>query len=357
MLTFKTIKQIVFTGLCLSCLSSCIKTASFVTKPFNAQISSTDNQTNTQQTPNFIIIAHRGASGYLPEHSKEAAVLAYMQGADYIEQDLVVTKDDELIVLHDIYLERVTNVETVFPNRKRKDNRYYAVDFTLAELRRLSLHERQTAKKRPVFSQRYRGKAHFSITTFREQVELIRELNRQFTKQTGKTVGWYPEMKSPKWHLQEGKDLAELLAKELNELGLNKRSANIFVQSFDPTSLQRLKNEFGIQVRLIQLIGENTWNGYSADYNAMKTKQGLEAISKYADGIGPWLRQIYDYNDNQVSGFLARAKEAGLQVHPYTHREDAADLPDTPKNMFFAIKNAGADGIFTDQVMPYMLND
>ena len=134
------------------------------------------------------IIAHRGASGYLPEHTKEALILAYMQGADYIEQDLVLSKDDELIVLHDIHLAATTNVEAIYPNRKRNDGRYYVIDFTLDELRQLSIHERQNQSNVLVYPNRYRGTAHFSITTFDEQIELIQELNRRFNRDTG----WYP---------------------------------------------------------------------------------------------------------------------------------------------------------------------
>ena len=105
-----------------------------------------------------LVIAHRGASGYLPEHTLEAKAMAYAQGADFIEQDLVMSKDDQVIVLHDIYLDTVTNVQEVFPGRARPDSRYYVVDFTLAELRQLSVTERVTLLDGPrtaVFEQRF----------------------------------------------------------------------------------------------------------------------------------------------------------------------------------------------------------
>jgi len=297
-----------------------------------------------------IIIAHRGASGYLPEHSKEAAVLAFMQGADFIEQDLVLSKDNHLVVLHDIHLETVTNVESVYPTRARADKRYYAIDFTLLELRQLSLHERQTDTQELVFPNRYKGQAHFSITTFAEQVELIRELNRQFSKDTG----WYPEIKSPQWHTIEGKNIVKLFAEELNRLSLNTAKAKIYVQSFEPNSLQRLKHVFKVNVPLIQLIADNSWGESDADYLRMLTQNGLKEVATYAQGIGPWLPQIYDYEKNKISDLLLRAKEHGLLVHPYTHREDAQELPDAPKAMYEALKKAGVDGLFTDQIMPYM---
>jgi len=314
----------------------------------------TNNQVNVSElelTHKPIIIAHRGASGFLPEHSKEAAVLAFMQGADYIEQDLVLTRDNQLVVLHDIHLETVTNVEEVFPKRARADNRYYAIDFNLTELRQLSLHERQTENRQLVFPNRYAGTGHFSIATFAEHVELVRELNRQFDKNTG----WYPEIKSPQWHVQEGKDIVKVFANELKQLSLNNANAKIYVQSFEPTSLLRLKNDFDLQVPLIQLIADNSWGESDADYTKMLTQDGLRKIAKYAQGIGPWLPQIYDFAKNDIRDLMLMAKQNGLLIHPYTLRADAQDLPDSPKAIFDELKKAGIDGLFTDQVMPYML--
>lgn len=299
------------------------------------------------------IIAHRGASGYLPEHSKEALIMAYMQGADYIEQDLVLSKDDELIVLHDIHLAATTNVEAIYPERKRNDGRYYVIDFTLDELRRLSLHERQNQNQASVYPNRYRGVAHFSITTFDEQIELIQELNRRFNRNTG----WYPEIKSPEWHISEGKDITKALIDKLNQHQLNTVSTKIFVQSFDPLSLQRLKNDLGAKVALIQLIAENAWNTSSADYTAMKTRAGLQQISDYADGIAPWLPQIITLDTAYTinAAFLKDAKEVDLLVHPYTLREDALNEAGlSAEALYQALVAAKVDGIFTDHILPFM---
>ena len=301
--------------------------------------------------PSLILIAHRGASGYLPEHSKEAAVLAFTLGAHYIEQDLVVTKDNQLVVLHDIHLETVTNVAKLFPNRARGDKRFYAIDFTLEELRTLSLTERKTSSGENVFPERYTGNAHFSITTFSDQVEMVQELNRRFAK----NVGWYPEIKSPEFHLNEGKNIAKLFSDELKRLGLNTTNSKVYVQSFEPKSLQSLKHDFGVKVPLIQLIAQNSWGESSADYSAMLTQEGLEHIASYAQGIGPWLQHVYNYDENEMTPLLAMAHKQGLKVHPYTHREDVSDLPDTPQAMFNKLKAAGIDGLFTDHLMPYML--
>jgi len=301
------------------------------------------------------IIAHRGASGYLPEHTKEALILAYMQGADYIEQDLVLSKDDELIVLHDIHLAATTNVEAIYPNRKRNDGRYYVIDFTLDELRQLSIHERQNQSNVLVYPNRYRGTAHFSITTFDEQIELIQELNRRFNRDTG----WYPEIKSPEWHLSEGKDITKVLIDKLNQHQLNTASTKMFVQSFDPVSLQRLKNDLGAKIALIQLIAENAWNTSSADYTVMQTRAGMQQVSLYADGIAPWLPQLIALNTTYQlnTDLLKNAKEAGLVIHPYTLREDVLyEAGLSIEKLYEGLVLAKVDGVFTDHILPFMKN-
>lgn len=304
------------------------------------------------EASSFDIIAHRGASGFLPEHTKEAAVLAFMQGADYIEQDLVVSKDNELIVLHDIHLALSTNVETVFPQRRRNDGKFYVVDFTLAELRQLSIHERHNAFGRQLFAQRYKGKSHFSISTFAEHVELIRHLNEKF----GRNTGWYAEIKSPKWHAEQGKDITLLLAQELKRLDLDKNTSKLFIQSFDPSSLKRLKFELGIEAKLMQLVGDNAWKDTNVDFSKMLSIAGMSAVKQYADGIIFWLPQVFNYANNSPKETIKQAKSLDLLVHLYTHREDVQGLPDKPENMFNALKNEGADGMFTDHIMRYMRN-
>ena len=139
-----------------------------------------------------IVIAHRGASGYLPEHSMAAKAMAYAMGADYIEQDLVMTKDNHLVVLHDHYLDRVTNVAEAYPNRKRKDGRYYVIDFTLSEINQLEMTEGfkiENGKQVVTFPRRFPlWKSSFRVHTFEEEVEMIQGLN----KSMGKNIGIYP---------------------------------------------------------------------------------------------------------------------------------------------------------------------
>lgn len=301
--------------------------------------------TSQVSTAKSLVIAHRGASGYLPEHTLESVTLAYAQGADFIEQDLVVTKDLKLIVLHDIHLDTVTNVEQVFPGRKRKDGRYYALDFTLSELKTLTVHERQDADGKPAFPQRYQGKGSFHIATFEDQIELIQQLNRQFNKNTG----FYPEIKSPAWHQEQGVDISQLVMAVLRKHDLDDGDKNIYVQCFDFAETERLRNDLGAKVKLIQLIAENDWLESSTDYDVLKTSEGLAAIAQVAQGIGPWIPQLVDLKTMQSTGLVKRAHRAGLQVHPYTFRKDA--LPenvDTQQTLHLLFNDVKVDGLFTD---------
>ncbi|HVS22519.1 MAG TPA: glycerophosphodiester phosphodiesterase family protein, partial [Gammaproteobacteria bacterium] len=160
-----------------------------------------------------IVIAHRGASGYLPEHTLEAKALAFGLGADYLEQDVVATRDAELVVLHDPYLDDVTDVAERFPGRRREDGRHYAIDFDLVELRQLAVSERRRSGSRGArFPARFPPEtAIFRIATLEEELALISGLNRS----TGRNVGIYPEIKHPQWHREHGIDLARLLIDKL----------------------------------------------------------------------------------------------------------------------------------------------
>jgi len=303
-----------------------------------------------RQTP--VVIAHRGASGYLPEHTLESKALAYGMGADYLEQDVVATRDNELVVLHDIHLDTVTNVAERFPDRAREDGRFYARDFDLAELRTLNVHERRTADGvTAVFPGRFpTTEGRFSIATLAEEITMIQGLN----KATGRKVGIYPEIKSPAFHAGEGVDVSRLLLNMLREFGYTDQAAPVFVQCFDAKEVARLRNELGCRLKLVQLIGENDWGESDTDYDALMTSAGLQQVATVADAIGPWAAQLYTIAeiDGQAvsSGLTSRAHAAGLSVHPYTFRADAL-LPgfDTFAEMieWFA-GTLSIDGLFTD---------
>jgi glycerophosphoryl diester phosphodiesterase len=275
-----------------------------------------------------IVIAHRGASGYLPEHTLEAYALAYGQGADYIEPDLVMTKDGVLIAMHDIHLERTTDVAQVFPDRKREDGRYYAADFTLEEIKRLRVLE--------AYPQRFpRNAAQFAIPTFEEVIALVQGLNHT----TGRTVGIYPELKEPSWHEKEGLPMERPFMTLLNKYDLNRPDAPIFVQCFEPNTLKRLRTEHQCKAPMIVLVGEEK------EFDSWVTTDGLAEIATYAQGIGPdKVRVLFD------NALVSRAHAAGLKVHIYTLRRELvptrfASFDEEVKYYFFEV---GVDGAFTD---------
>jgi glycerophosphoryl diester phosphodiesterase len=289
-----------------------------------------------------VVIAHRGASGYLSEHTLPAMAMAYALGADYIEQDLVLTKDGIPIVIHDIYLDSTTNVREVFPDRARSNGKYYAVDFTLEEIKSLEAHERVTSSGQPVYPGRFpKGNSKFEIPTFVEAIELVLGLN----KSTGRNVGIYPELKASKFHRDEGYNFEEIILEILEEYGYNAPDANIYVQSFEADSLKRLK-ELGCKAPMVQLIGGG------ASYNIYVTDVGLDEIATYAAGIGPTTTRIEDKYGRAVDDYslVRRAHERGLVVHPYTMRADQMPLhfdsfEEMLKHYYFTI---GVDGLFTD---------
>jgi glycerophosphoryl diester phosphodiesterase len=198
-----------------------------------------------------IVIAHRGASGYLPEHTLPAKALAYGLGADFLEQDVVATRDGRLVVVHDVYLDNVTDVAERFPGRHRSDGRHYVVDFDLAEVATLTAFERRVPTSRTArFPSRFPvDDGVTGIATLEAELRLIQGLN----KSTGRTVGIYPEIKDPAWHRRHGIDLAALLLAELAAFGYARPEDPAFVQCFDAAELTRVRDELGCALRLIQL--------------------------------------------------------------------------------------------------------
>ncbi|WP_082633161.1 glycerophosphodiester phosphodiesterase [Lacimicrobium alkaliphilum] len=291
-----------------------------------------------------LIIAHRGASGYLPEHTLEAAILAYAQGADYIEQDLVLSKDAVPVVLHDIHLDTVTDVAEHYPDRAREDGRFYVIDFTLAELKTLWVNERRDPEGHQVYPTRYRGNGHFRIATFTEQLELIQELNRT----TNKQVGLYPEIKAPAFHRQEGQDISQIVMSLLREHDLDRSDARIFLQCFDFDEIKRLRTELNARLPIIQLIGENAWRESTTDYAYLQSSEGLAEVARYAQGIGPWLPQLIDINSGKPLSLVKQARAAGLVIHPYTLRVDDLHGEMSWSQWLKVLKDLQIDGIFTD---------
>jgi glycerophosphoryl diester phosphodiesterase len=297
------------------------------------------------------IIAHRGASAYLPEHTLPAKALDYAMGADYLEQDVVATRDDELVVLHDVHLDRVTDVATRFPDRARGDGRFYVRDFDLAEIRTLCVTERVDADGNAVYPGRFPPHSgRFRVNTLGEELEFLGGLNRA----TGGSTGIYPEIKRPAWHKEEGIDLAAALLEVLAAHGYEGPDDPVYVQCFDAAEVRRLRHELGCRMRLVQLVGDNSWEEAETDYELLCTEQGLAKLADTADAIGPWVNLLYsagtDGEPPGSSGLVERAHDAGLLVHPYTFRADelAPGFDDFGDMVRYFCFDLGIDGLFTD---------
>ena len=323
---------------------------------------------------NKIVIAHRGACGYLPEHTLASKALAFAMGADYLEQDLAMTKDNALIVIHDHFLDNITNVADLFPYGARKDGRYYVIDFTLDEIKQLSVLEPfvydENGYRVNKFSSRFpQGYAasSFRLHTFEEEIEFILGLNQT----TGKNIGIYPEIKAPWFHHMHGKDIALASLNVLKKYGYGTDQPNrkAFFQCFDPNELERVRYELlpnlNIKLPLIQLIADNSWGETQVfigtqwqayDYDWMFGEKGMAQVAEYADGIGPWHQMIIHQNESTLelttTDLVKNAHANNLLVHPYTFRKDMEDMPHYVtsfeqwlKHFYFKLN---VDGLFTD---------
>lgn len=291
-----------------------------------------------------IVIAHRGASGYLPEHTLPAKALAYGLGADFLEQDVVATRDRQLVVLHDVYLDDVTDVAQRFSGRHRNDGRHYVVDFDLAEIETLTVFERRVPASSAVrFPSRFPAATGIAgVTTLATELRMIQGLN----KSMGRTVGIYPEIKDPWWHRQHGIDLAALLLTELAAFGYERPQDPAFVQCFDARELARVRDELGCALPLIQLVEP------TPEYAEVLTAGGLKRVARYAHGLGPSHSQLARDESGAVrlTPLAEQARDCGLRLHPYTFRRD--ELPPYARTLeelltFFFVE-ARVDGVFCD---------
>ena len=342
-----------------------------------------------------LVIAHRGASGYLPEHTLAAYKKAIDMGADFIEPDLVVTKDGVLVARHEPNITGTTDVESrpEFAGRKttRKvdgidETGWFVTDFTLAELK--TLRAKQAMGER---DQSFNGQ--FEVPTFREILDLLKTENAK-TSAAGRMVGVYPETKHPTYHVQAGLPIEPRLLAILSEYGLNKKDSAVIIQSFEVNNLKELRKL--TPVRLVQLIdgddvdaaGKVTLaapseqpydfvvNKDKRNFADMLTPAGLKEIKTYTDGIGPWkpylasgalvmgtdgkpkdLNADGKINDSDrvalpPTSVIKDAHAAGLFVHAFTFRNEPrrlyADYKGDPKAEYQAFYKLGVDGLFSD---------
>jgi glycerophosphoryl diester phosphodiesterase len=342
-----------------------------------------------------LVIGHRGAPGYRPDHTLEGYKLAVDMGADYIEPDLVSTKDGVLIARHEPNLIATTDVAQKFPGRLTTKNvdgvnesGYFASDFTLKEIKQLRAVQPFADR-----DQTFNGK--FEIPTFDEVLALAKQAGRE----RGRPVGVYPETKHPTFHQRLGLPLEGRLVDALRRAGLNRKGAPVYIQSFEQSNLRRLNRM--TPVKLVQLVDANdvALDGtitYAAPFDRpydwtvsndpvlqartfgyFTTNAGLDEIASYADGIGPWKPYIVSSTATDANGdgkaddvngdgavderdrelklptsLVRRAHKRGLEIHTWTFRNEAYRLasdyagdPAAEYKLFFAL---GVDGVFSD---------
>jgi len=324
-----------------------------------------------QATVEPIVVGHRGASGYRPEHTLEAYRLAVALGADYIEPDLVPTKDGVLVARHENEIGGTTDVATRPEFADRRTTKvvdgvsftgWFTEDFTLAELKTLRAKER-IPDIRPQ-NTAYDGL--YEVPTLQEVIDLAREESRR----TGRTIGIYPETKHPTYFDSIGLSLEEELVRVLTRNGLNRPNAKVFVQSFETTNLRELAGPLKLRTPVVQLIAGSgapydlVAAGDPRTYTDLIAPAGLAEIATYADGIGPDKNRVIP---RDASGTLTSpttlvddAHGAGLLVHPYTFRSENTFLPldfrigTDPRAYGDAIAEylvfyeVGVDGVFSD---------
>jgi glycerophosphoryl diester phosphodiesterase len=369
----------------------------FVLAPLAVTLAPASAGAHGSAQPHPLVIGHRGAAGYLPDHTLPGYALAIKLGADFIEPDLVSTKDGYLIARHEPNISATTDVaqHPEFADRKRTavidgttEEGWFASDFTLAEIR--TLRAVQPLPERPA---QFNGR--FRIPTLDEVIALAKRYSQRYHR----TIGIYPETKHPTYHKSIGLPLERKLVRTLDRAGLNKRRSPVFIQSFEQSNLKRLNKM--TPVRLVQLIDANDVKpDGSLDYTApfdrpydwtasgrpellartfgfLTTDAGLDEVAGYADGIGPWKPYVIstaavDVNgDGQVgdengdglvnegdrkvlppTDLVSRAHARGLLVHPYTFRNEqkrlAFDYGGNPVNEYLRFYEAGVDGLFSD---------
>ena len=329
-----------------------------------------------------LVIGHRGAPGYLPEETLEAYQRAIDMGADVIEPDVISTKDGVLIARHDPQLSITTDIAShpEFANRKvtrsldgdTPVSDWWASDFTLAEIKTLGAI--QVLAERP---QQFNGL--YKVVTLQEVIDLAKA--QSIVK--GRPIGVYPETKNPTFHRALGVPLEDKLILTIVAAGWNSKTAPIFVQSFEPSSLQYMRKQ-GLMTRTVQLVDGDDYDfatggvsnpdasPYSRPYDwavagdtrkfpAMLTPAGLAIVKTYADGIGPWKPYLVGIKGGTSvatstttlpTTLVTDAHKADLFVHEYTFRNEqrrlALDYKGDPKAEYLQHFRLGVDGVFSD---------
>jgi glycerophosphoryl diester phosphodiesterase len=322
------------------------------------------------------VIAHRGASGYVPEHTLPAYFLAIQQGADYVEPDLVITRDGALVARHENEIGGTTDVaeHPEFADRKTTKTidgepvtGWFTEDFTLAEIKTLRARERLPSLR----STRYDGA--FTIPTFDEILELLAAARKQraaIARSAGlpepPRIGVYPETKHPSYFAQLGLHFDDRMLESLHRAGLSRRADPVCLQSFEVANLKALRQK--TDLTLVQLVAPSgqpfdfTLAGDSRDYRALMSAEGLSEIATYADAVGPHKWMVVDFTAGppRDTGLAQRARAAGLGIHVWTLRAENEFLPPDLRwpgdastrgdldREIRALLDAGVTGFFSD---------
>lgn len=300
-----------------------------------------------------IVIAHRGASGYLPEHTLEAYIRGMELGADFVEPDLVMTKDGVLVARHENEISETTNVAEIFPKRKTvktvddvKISGWFVEDFTLAEIKKLK------AKQRLAFRPQMDQQPFFVPTL----VEIIDAVD-QYNEKTGKKIGIVPEIKHSSYFRSLNVNMENALLTVLAEKKWDEKIDQVYIQSFEVSNLKELAMKS--KYHLVQLLGDPAESPYDLKgrktYRDMVTLEGLKEIRTYAQVLGPYKKYLVDENAKSETmvpnDVMKNAKLLNFQVIPYTFRNESffvmKPLADPVKEYEFFYK-IGVDGVFSD---------
>lgn len=301
----------------------------------------------------ILVIGHRGSPGMRPEHTLQSYQLAIDQGADFIEPDVVMTKDHVLIARHENEISGTTDVATKFPDRKKKSvvdgqelEGWFAEDFTLKEIKTLRAKERLATRDHS-----FDGK--FEIPTLKEILSLAKKAQRK--------VGVYVETKHPSYHKSVGLPLEDHLLSDLKAAGFDGVDRPVFIQSFELTNLKEMKKK--TSTKLIYLLDEG--HVVPADFVIAKDKrtygdmtkpENLKILAETVYGIGPYKRMILPESKSgdllAPTSLISDAHKVGLKVHPYTFRSDKEFLNKAygadPKKEYEQFFKLGVDGVFSD---------
>lgn len=317
-----------------------------------------------------LIVGHRGAPGYLPEHTLPGYELAIKMGADFIEPDVVSTSDGHLIVRHEPLLSVTTDVleHPEFADRKRMrkldgidTTDFFTCDFTLAEIK--------TLRARQAFADRdHSHDGLYQVQTLQEVIDLAQRKSRE----TGRIIGIYPEIKHSSFHQALGLAIEDKLLETLKRAGMDRASSPVIIQSFETANLKYLRQK--TTIRLMQLIdGSDTdpvtgamvlkapsdkpydWvvAGRAGDNRDQLSAVGLSEIATYADIVAPWKRHLISFAQGKPvyrRDIIDNAHARGLQVHSWTMRDDRLDphYNGDEQSEYFDLFNLGVDGVFTD---------